>query len=605
MQADRVASVVAAARWCSRVIISSPSAADPEHHLHVVISTTPSTSDARVTRRRLLDCVDHGVILRRGRDRRVDRRRRSTRRPASTSTCGPGSACSSMATFFLVWALTRPLSEELDEAAAEAERRGAGRGREHGADRKSRARRPRLRREQREHRPPEPAAHDAGAQRAGVLAGLDRALDLGHGYLVVVAKAGRARRRAAARASPRSPAAQRRDGLVDALVLGQHVPDAAIERGRQAGGSRSASRRSRRRTARRPAGTRRGARCSPSRPGCARRPSRARRACGSARSSGTGRDSRARMSMRNACRQTAEHEASWSSRPVSTPVYSFSTRGQRWASSAGADCRGRRAARASTSRRIGRPRTTGLPRAGGRRRSSTGRRRPGRRRRAARPRPPARRRASPRGGRVGQGKGVRLRQVGRLDLDSVAVVERRRDDRRTPLPERERKAESVVVIGVLADQIDASRGERLDASEGRRRACSGRESPVAHLRGRILGSIGDRGAAIGSSVPPVRRRSCGEEIEVEVRPSAPTTDPRSGWPLVVPPLVILWVGERPLAVRAALRRGDQPLSDQPAPGQPAGRARGDGGRLRGRAHGRSRPLAAVLAAAAPAPRRAS
>jgi len=34
-----------------------------------------------------------------------------------------------------------------------------------------------------------------------------------------------------------------------------------------------------------------------------------------------------------------------------------------------------------------------------------------------------------------------------------------------------------------------------------------------------------------------------------VRPSEPTTDPRSGWPLNVPPLVILWVGERPLAVR--------------------------------------------------------
>ncbi|MEA2331548.1 MAG: hypothetical protein QOH58_1686 [Thermoleophilaceae bacterium] len=34
-----------------------------------------------------------------------------------------------------------------------------------------------------------------------------------------------------------------------------------------------------------------------------------------------------------------------------------------------------------------------------------------------------------------------------------------------------------------------------------------------------------------------------------MRASDPTTDPRSGWPLTVPPLVILWVGERPLAVR--------------------------------------------------------
>jgi hypothetical protein len=39
------------------------------------------------------------------------------------------------------------------------------------------------------------------------------------------------------------------------------------------------------------------------------------------------------------------------------------------------------------------------------------------------------------------------------------------------------------------------------------------------------------------------------ELEVEVRNSAPTTDPRSDRPMPVPPLVILWAGERPLAVR--------------------------------------------------------
>jgi hypothetical protein len=39
------------------------------------------------------------------------------------------------------------------------------------------------------------------------------------------------------------------------------------------------------------------------------------------------------------------------------------------------------------------------------------------------------------------------------------------------------------------------------------------------------------------------------ELEVEVRPSAPTSDPRSGRPLAVPPVVIFWAGERPLAVR--------------------------------------------------------
>jgi hypothetical protein len=39
------------------------------------------------------------------------------------------------------------------------------------------------------------------------------------------------------------------------------------------------------------------------------------------------------------------------------------------------------------------------------------------------------------------------------------------------------------------------------------------------------------------------------EIEVEVRSSPSTSDPRSGRPMAVPPMVILWAGERPLAVR--------------------------------------------------------
>ena len=39
------------------------------------------------------------------------------------------------------------------------------------------------------------------------------------------------------------------------------------------------------------------------------------------------------------------------------------------------------------------------------------------------------------------------------------------------------------------------------------------------------------------------------ELEVEVRDCPPTTDPRSDRRMPVPPLVILWAGERPLAVR--------------------------------------------------------
>jgi hypothetical protein len=38
-------------------------------------------------------------------------------------------------------------------------------------------------------------------------------------------------------------------------------------------------------------------------------------------------------------------------------------------------------------------------------------------------------------------------------------------------------------------------------------------------------------------------------LEVELRESAPTTDPRSGSPIGVPPVVVLWIEERPVAVR--------------------------------------------------------
>ena len=38
-------------------------------------------------------------------------------------------------------------------------------------------------------------------------------------------------------------------------------------------------------------------------------------------------------------------------------------------------------------------------------------------------------------------------------------------------------------------------------------------------------------------------------IEVELRESSPTTDPRSGKPVLVPPVVVLWIEERPVAVR--------------------------------------------------------
>jgi hypothetical protein len=38
-------------------------------------------------------------------------------------------------------------------------------------------------------------------------------------------------------------------------------------------------------------------------------------------------------------------------------------------------------------------------------------------------------------------------------------------------------------------------------------------------------------------------------LEVELREAPQTSDPRSGEPVLVPPLVLLWIEERPVAVR--------------------------------------------------------
>ena len=58
--------------------------------------------------------------------------------------------------------------------------------------------------------------------------------------------------------------------------------------------------------------------------------------------------------------------------------------------------------------------------------------------------------------------------------------------------------------------------------------------------------IGERRAVQAFlSAKPISRGS----IEVELRESPPTSDPRSGRPLFVPPVVVLWIEERPVAVR--------------------------------------------------------
>src|SRR3954462_496502 len=64
----------------------------------------------------------------------------------------------------------------------------------------------------------------------------------------------------------------------------------------------------------------------------------------------------------------------------------------------------------------------------------------------------------------------------------------------------------------------------------------------AYLR-QVIGERRAVQAFLGAK--PISRGS----IEVELRESPPTSHPRSGRPLFVPPVVVLWIEERPVAVR--------------------------------------------------------
>ena len=73
--------------------------------------------------------------------------------------------------------------------------------------------------------------------------------------------------------------------------------------------------------------------------------------------------------------------------------------------------------------------------------------------------------------------------------------------------------------------------------------------------------IGDRRVVRAfMSAQPLREGT----VEIELRESLPTTDPRSGREVPVPPLVIMWTRERPLAVR--VRTVVAVNSFPPAPG---------------------------------------
>src|SRR5215212_855119 len=119
-----------------------------------------------------------------------------------------GLAMIAVAIFFLVWAFTRPLSKQLEEAEREVEEYD----RMHGTGGAGDA-----------------AAHHARAGGARRLEAVDGRLDLGDGGVVVVAQA-RVRRVELATDRVEVARAQRRHGGVDPRVLGQHMARAARQR---------------------------------------------------------------------------------------------------------------------------------------------------------------------------------------------------------------------------------------------------------------------------------------------------------------------------------------------------------------------------------------
>ena len=92
---------------------------------------------------------------------------------------------------------------------------------------------------------------------------------------------------------------------------------------------------------------------------------------------------------------------------------------------------------------------------------------------------------------------LELAEVERVRLDRGALE--RLSGHGDPALDREGEAEAVVVVGVLADQVDPSGSERLDTPPFVE-ACS-RQMFEWRIGRSILGSLGDRGAALGPGLP--------------------------------------------------------------------------------------------------------
>ena len=317
-----------------------------------------------------------------------------------------------------------------------------------------------------------------------------------------------------------------------------------------------------------------------------------------------------------ACRAAAARpsspssDASWSSRPVSWPAHSLSTREHSRASLTG----------------------RGGSRAGGAVERERERHAEGRGGGEAHPLRQVAADGEPHAGQLH----LRTAQLRERALEeAVAVLEVRRDDLAAVVQlgchghaelDRERQAKSVVVIGVFADQVHASRRESPDPMRGHgRHPTSHGRRPWTHWRtggtarshlpstglpvhreggteatqnGSGESLIGERRAVQAFlQARPLSRGS----LEVELRAAPQTSDPRSGEPVLVPPLVVLWIEERPVAVRV---RTVVAMSRFPPEPRLVVDARGGlpGRRPRRRANPGGGALAPVLAAAAAAAR---
>ena len=246
-------------------------------------------------------------------------------------------------------------------------------------------------------------------------------------------------------------------------------------------------------------------------------------------------------------------EASWSSSPVSAPVYSFSIRWQRRARSVG------RAARAGERRRARAPRDAER----GRRRQA------GLLREVALHRDRAAGEVHARGAQLGHGAaevGVVVREPGRDDLAAVAQFRCHGD----PAIDREGQTKAEVVIGVLADQIHASRREspapvRVHGRHPRAGGhVHGHMAESAPGRSRIR-STGDRRAASCTGVP-----GCEAHQPRLHRGRAPRSRPPRATPVPAGRCSCRrwWsCGSRSARGRPrAQRRRDQPLPPGAAPG---------------------------------------